>query len=264
MTAFFNNLATMLKVAVIGSGNVAHHLVSVFEKSGQVDLVQAYARNKANLSNLLPAEKITDSLESLKPADVYIISVTDDAIAEVASQLPFEGRLVVHTSGSVAMQQPDSKNHRGVFYLLQTFSKNKEVDFSNIPICIESERPEDYGLLAALARTLSGNVYKINSQQRQSLHVAAVFVSNFSNRMYAIGNAICDAHAIPFDILKPLIQETAHKILTLPPVQAQTGPAVRNDTKTIERHLDFLQDDDQKKIYTLLTQSIQKAHVNKL
>jgi predicted short-subunit dehydrogenase-like oxidoreductase (DUF2520 family) len=254
----------MLKVVVIGSGNVAQHLVSVFKETPQVQLVQAYARHAGSLDHLLPREQITDSFSGLKEADIYIIAVTDDAIAEVAALLPFSGKLVVHTSGSMGMEQLDSRNRRGVFYPLQTFSKNKPVDFRTIPLCLESEFEGDYAILEELAKAVSGSVYRINSQQRQALHVAAVFVSNFTNHLYAVGNAICTENSIPFGILRPLIQETAQKIQQLPPLQAQTGPAVRNDKKTIQKHLAFLNDANRKAIYTLLTQSIQKAHVEKL
>ena len=247
----------MLKVVVIGSGNVAQHLISVFENSTKTDLVQAYARNASNISHLLPMDKITDSVNNLEVADVYIIAVSDDAIAEMVAELPFTNRLVAHTSGSVALEKPDSKNRRGVFYPLQTFSKNKSVDFSAIPLCLESEFESDYQLLEELANNISNSVYRIDSLQRRALHVSAVFVSNFTNHLYAIGNDICTAHEIPFEILKPLIEETADKIKSLPPAQAQTGPAIRNDRSTIESHLTMLPDENQKEIYTLLTRSIQ-------
>ncbi|MGQ2984906.1 Rossmann-like and DUF2520 domain-containing protein [Flavobacterium sp.] len=246
----------MLKVVIIGSGNVAQHLAKAIDTTGQAMLVQLYARDPEKLTDL-PGEKITSSLEKLANADVYIISVTDDAIAEVSSQLPFEGKLVVHTSGSVALDQLDGKNRRGVFYPLQTFSKNKAIDFSKVPLCLESEFENDYALLRTLADALSKTVYSIDSKQRQALHVAAVFVSNFSNHMYALGNAICQENNIPFNILNPLITETADKVSTLSPIQAQTGPAIRHDQKTIERHLDLLKDDNQRNIYKILTQSIQ-------
>ena len=261
---YFYNLATMLQVVIIGSGNVAQHLIKAFAAIVQVQLVQAFARHPENLSHLLPKEKITNSFNDLSEADVYIIAVSDDAITEVSSQLPLEGKLVVHTSGSASLDQLDSKNRRGVFYPLQTFTKNKSVDFSTVPICLESEHKDDYRILETLGYALANSVYRIDSAQRKSLHVAAVFVSNFTNHLYDIGSRICKENHISFDILKPLIRETASKINTLTPLQAQTGPALRNDKKTLQRHLDFLKDSNQKEIYTLLTQSIQKAHEQKL
>lgn len=250
----------MLKVVIIGSGNVAQHLIKAFQKSGKVRLVQAYARNTEKLLHLLDNNNITNDFNRLAEADIYILSISDDAIAEVSSQLPFSNRLVVHTSGSTAMELIDDKNRRGVFYPLQTFSKTKQVDFNAIPICLESEQEFDYTILEELAKSISSEIYSISSEQRQALHVAAVFVNNFTNHLYKIGSDVCNENSIPFDILKPLIQETANKINTLTPAQAQTGPARRNDMTTIQRHLDFISDDNQKKIYTLLTQSIQNTH----
>ncbi len=254
----------MIKVVVIGSGNVAQHLIRAFNNSANAEVVQAFARKPSALFHLLDKEKITDDYSQILPADIYIISVSDNAIAEVSASLPFSGRFVVHTSGSTGMEHLNSKNRRGVFYSLQTFSKDKAVDLSTIPICLESEGESDYNLLQELAEGISGSVHNISSVQRQALHVAAVFVSNFTNYMYTLGSTICADNAISFDILKPLILETADKIRYLEPVAAQTGPAVRNDSKTIERHLDFLSDKNQQEIYKLLTQSIQNSNVKKL
>jgi len=147
---------------------------------------------------------------------------------------------------------------------LQTFTKGKEVDFKNIPICIESQFNDDYNVLKKLADSISDKVFTINSEQRRSLHVSAVFVNNFVNHLYSIGNTICDEHQIPFEILQPLIKETADKIMSLSPHEAQTGPAKRNDQTTIQSHLDFLSDGNHKNIYKLLTQSIQEDHGKKL
>lgn len=251
----------MLKVVIIGSGNVAQHLIKAFLNSEKIELVQAYARSHQALTHILSPDKITNALNTITEADIYIIAVSDDAIAEISSQLPFTDRFVVHTSGSVSLQQLDIKNRRGVFYPLQTFSKNKEVDFHKIPLCLESEQDNDYKILEETAKAISLLLYTIDSKQRQALHVAAVFVNNFTNHMYTIGDQICNKNGIPFDILKPLIQETADKIELLPPIEAQTGPAKRKDQQTIERHLNFLTNDTQKAIYTLLTQSIQKTNV---
>ena len=164
--------------------------------------------------------------------------------------------MVVHTSGSVSISAIDNKNRQGVFYPLQTFSKSKEVDFKSIPICIETKNKKDFQILEKVAKSISNIVYKINSEQRKALHIAAVFVCNFVNHLYQIGNDICIENDLPFDILKPLIQETANKIFTLSPNQAQTGPAKRKDTQTINTHMSFLSDENQKEIYKMLTKSI--------
>jgi predicted short-subunit dehydrogenase-like oxidoreductase (DUF2520 family) len=251
----------MTKVIIIGSGNVAQHLIVAFQNSQnmgtEIDLIQVFSRQKESISNLLDLDKITDDLATLEEADLYIIAVSDDAIADVSSQLPFKNRLVVHTSGSISLDALDNDNRKGVFYPLQTFTKNKDVDFKTIPICLESENATDFQLLEKVAKMISDKVFAINSEQRKALHVAAVFVNNFTNHLYQIGSEICQENQVPFEILKPLIAETAQKIMVLSPEEAQTGPAKRNDSSTIEAHEAFLSDENHLKIYKTLTQSIQ-------
>ena len=147
--------------------------------------------------------------------------------------------------------------------MLQSFSKEKSVEFSTIPICIETEKDEDLLLLEKLANSLSNNLFFIDSNQRQKLHLAAVFVNNFVNHLYHLGNDICEENNIPFEILQPLIAETAKKITNLSPFEVQTGPAKRRDTKTIEKHKAMLTE-SQEEIYTLLTNSIYKTYGEKL
>ena len=247
----------MIKIVIIGSGNVANHLIEAFAKSTTVEIIQVFARQKKSVIAQFDSNKIIDNLNNLKEADLYIIAVTDDAIAKVSTQIPFKNRLVVHTSGSVSMNSLDGKNRKGIFYPLQTFSKNKAVYFSQIPICIESENETDLELLKNVAQSISANVHKINSQQRKALHVSAVFVNNFVNHFYQIGNEICVKNNVSFDILKPLILETANKVMSLSPKEAQTGPAKRNDSQTIKAHLDFISNENHTTIYKILTQSIQ-------
>lgn len=254
----------MIKVTVIGSGNVAQHLITAFLNSSDIEVLQVFSREKEKVAHLVEYSKITNDYDSLLESDIYIIAVSDSAIAEVSSKLPFKDRFVVHTSGSIPLKDLDARNKRGVFYPLQTFTKNKVVDFSNIPTCLESEMDEKYTLLENLAEAIKSRHYLISSEQRKSLHVAAVFVNNFTNHLYQIGKDICDEHLLPFEILKPLIAETADKVQSLTPLDAQTGPAKRHDQNTIDRHLALLTDDTQKEIYKILTQSIQHSHVKKL
>lgn len=245
----------MTNVVIIGSGNVATHLIKAFNSNNKTNVIQLFNRKGISLEGI-PA---TDNYNNLLPADLYLIAVSDDAIGEVSRNLPFKGRLVAHTSGSVALDELSPENRSGVFYPLQTFSENREVDFSEIPLCIEAEKEEDAVLLTNMANNISRQVYPVNSEQRRSLHLAAVFVNNFVNHLYAIGNTICREHELPFDLLKPLIAETARKIKTMSPEDAQTGPAKRNDQTTIQKHLARLNEDSlQKEIYKLLTKSIRE------
>ena len=253
----------MIKIAIIGSGNVAQHLIDAFAKNKAIDIIQVFSRSKKQIIHNIDSSKITNDWNALAEADLYIIAVSDDAISNVSSQLPFKDRLVVHTSGSAPLTSLDNKNRKGVFYPLQTFTKGKPIDFKTVPLCLEVQHEEDYDLLKKTALSISNSVYAIDSQQRKALHVAAVFVNNFTNYLYQLGNEICLENHVSFDILKPLILETAEKLLTLSPKDAQTGPAKRNDISTIEAHESFLSNENQSTIYKILTQSIQN-HGKKL
>ena len=231
----------MISVLLVGKGNVATHLYEAFLKVNDVKVTQINSRDL----NVFPQ------------ADVAIIAVSDDAIAAVSSKITTN--FVVHTSGSVAINNLKNSSRKGVFYMLQTFSKDKKVDFHEVPFCLEAENETDYKLLETLAKLIGKKIYSINSEQRKTLHVAAVFVNNFTNHMYKIGNDICKENNVPFEILQPLIKETASKIEYLSPEKAQTGPAIRNDKKTIKNHLDLL-DKKQQKIYKIITKSIKNGN----
>jgi predicted short-subunit dehydrogenase-like oxidoreductase (DUF2520 family) len=155
----------------------------------------------------------------------------------------------------------NNKNKRGVFYPLQTFSKSATLDFRNVPICIESTDKNDRKTLKKVAEALNSPCYLINSEQRQALHLTAVFVNNFTNQLYRIAHELTDEKNLEFDILKPLILETAKKVHYLSPYMAQTGPAKRHDKKTIKTHLKLLETHpNYKELYEKLTKSIQKTH----
>lgn len=254
----------MKKITITGSGNVAQHLIKEVLRHPQLQLLQVWARHPEALEKLqLPSNIICTNIQLLQPTDICILAVSDNGIAEVSDQLPFNGQLVVHTSGTLPFSVLNSRHKRGVFYPLQTFTKEKDIDFKSIPFCLETEYEEDFEVLEEVAQLFSEAVYKISGEQRKNLHVAAVFVNNFVNHLYTIGSQICSDSHIPFAILKPLIKETTAKLEHLTPFDAQTGPAVRHDTKTIEKHLDFITDSLTKTIYQNLTQSIQNYHVKK-
>ena len=151
-----------------------------------------------------------------------------------------------------------------MFYPLQTFSKDRELTFKSIPICLEAQHKEDLDLLKDVGAALSDHVEVIDSQKRAKLHLAAVFVNNFVNHLYAIGHKLLDEESLSFDLLKPLIQETANKINTITPSKAQTGPAIRNDLKTIEKHLHLLKNNSDKEIYRMLSNIISKSYGKEL
>ena len=253
----------MISVVILGAGNVATHLFKAFDKAKDAAVVQWYNRNLDIIKPYKNLVDVTDDLSALKDADVYILAVSDDVISELASKLPFENKLVVHTSGTVSVYNLDKKHKRGVFYPLQSLSKNAEMDFSNVPICIETIDKKSYPILKKLAISLGSPTKRINSDQRRVLHLAAVFVNNFTNQLYRIGHEITESEGAEFDLLKPLILETAKKIQVMSPYKAQTGPAIRNDKKTIKKHIKSLDNKEHQDIYKLLTNSIQQTHGRK-
>ncbi|PHQ61902.1 MAG: hypothetical protein COC08_03060 [Maribacter sp.] len=242
----------MIKVTLVGRGNVSSHLAHAFRLAENVELVAVLDSRK----ELHP--------KSLSTSDVCIIVVSDDAIKTVGKYFAKSQCLVVHTSGSIALTALPKGIRRGVFYPLQTFTKNQDVDFKGIPLCIEAENKKDLGIMSTLASTISNKVIEINSEQRKSLHIAAIFVNNFTNHLYYIGQQLCEENKIPFELLSPLIQETVKKIGALSPYEAQTGPARRKDAGIFESHMSHLKKEDYKKIYAVLTESIQNTYGKKL
>ena len=251
----------MISVSILGAGNVGTHLMRAVQSAKNLNLVQWYSRNPKAVKFPIKDIEFCHDLERLKMADVYIIAVSDKAISDLSKQLPFENRLVVHTSGSVAMKHLDIKNRRGVFYPLQTFSLTSEVAFSEVPFCIETMQKEDSKFLKTLANEMGSPSYMINTEQRQALHLSAVFVNNFTNQMYRIAHELSDFKSINFEVLNPLILETAKKVQHISPYSAQTGPAKRNDQVTIKQHLRTLESHPEyQSIYELLTNSIKHTH----
>ncbi|MDG1778999.1 MAG: DUF2520 domain-containing protein [Flavobacteriaceae bacterium] len=251
----------MISVVVLGAGHVGTHLCKAISTSEQLKLVQWYNRSIIDHSLSIQDVNQVHNLNDLVDADVYIIAVSDGHVEKLSNQLPFKNRLVVHTSGSVPMRHLNNKNRRGVFYPLQTFSKTATLDFKDVPICVESTNKDDRYLLKTLAEHLGSPVYAINSEQRQALHLSAVFVNNFTNQLYRIAHELSDEKNLDFEILKPLISETAKKINHISPYMAQTGPAKRRDQKTIRTHLKLLENHpNYKKLYEQITTLIQKTH----
>jgi len=245
-----------IHINIIGAGNMAYQLTQAFHNHPEVQLQQLYNRSK--LSPEFDAFEIekTHHLSTLRPADVCIIAVKDEAIAGISKKLPFENQLVVHTSGNTSIEAIDSKNRRGVFYPLQTMNKQTIVDFTKVPFCLEAENTNDFCLLQRLASLLSTKIYTLNSYQRRVLHLAAVFMNNFSNHLVYISQQICKENEVPFEILQPLLAETFIKLQNTSAYDAQTGPARRNDFLTITNHLAMLDNNNYKEIYNIITKSI--------
>ena len=250
-----------MKVVLIGAGNLATNLGKALFRAGH-EIVQVYSRTEESartLADVLKCVYTTDMKEVVRSADVFIISVKDAVLPSVASALQTgrEGQLFVHTAGSMSMEILPFERC-GVFYPMQTFSKNKEVDFSVIPCFIEAKEKADLKLLKTLALTISDTVYELDSDNRKYLHLAAVFCCNFANHCFGLGAHLLQEHGnIPFSVMLPLIDETAAKLYLMSPREAQTGPAVRWDTNVMEKHLQLLAETpDLQKIYQQFSKSI--------
>ena len=253
-----------MEVVLIGSGSVATHLGLALQSKG-ITISQVYSRSRSNaerLSKKLNTSFITDISDLYMIADIYFYALTDNAFKSILRQIEIPEGIQVHTAGGIAMNEFEGFSSKfGVFYPLQTFSINKPVDFSLIPICIEACNLEVQQYLLDLANLLTTKTCLVNSEQRKKLHLAAVFACNFTNYMYDIASEILESSGFSFDMIQPLIAETAEKIKTLNPYEAQTGPAVRMDEKTIDKHLVLLNKrPDLKKIYKLLTKNIYYRH----
>lgn len=250
-----------MKVVLIGAGNLATNLGKALFRAGH-EIVQVYSRTEASASSLaevLQCAYTADLHQIVKQADIFIISVKDSALSDVASALQEgrEGQLFVHTAGSMPMDILPFER-RGVFYPMQTFSKNKEVDFSVIPCFVEAKKEKDAQCLKTLATTISDTVYELDSENRKYLHLSAVFCCNFANHCFSLGAQLLKEHGdIPFNVMLPLIDETASKLYSMSPREAQTGPALRWDENVIAKQIQLLADHpDMQKIYELMSKSI--------
>lgn len=254
-----------LHIVLVGAGNVATHLAQALAREHRV--VQIYSRTAAAAETLAQAIgcSATHQLETLvEDADVYVVSVKDDALPSILPRLKEVNprALFVHTAGSIPMEiWKPYVQHYGVLYPMQTFSKTKPIDMTQVPFFIEATAPEDRERLYGIARSMSEKVYDATSEQRKMLHIAAVFCCNFTNHLYAMAADLLEKHGLPFEAMYPLIDETTAKIKQLTPYEGQTGPAVRNDISVMQLHTDLLSAyPELQTIYKQLSESIVLHH----
>lgn len=270
---------TMIRICIIGTGNLGAHLCRIFDSSADVSGTSAFAKastskNDSQLQLVGYLNKSGASLpkinasqyfeyEKLPDCDLILIAVPDDRISQVEAQIPKTNAVVAHTSGTVAMQV--LKNHKrcGVFYLPQSFSSSKTPDFSQIPVCLEASDTSSMQLLEQVGRVLSNKIVPMDSKQRKHLHLAAVYMNNFVNHCYFKSHEILHQAGIETGALDHLMKETLKKALDLSPAAAQTGPAQRNDLKTIAAHLELLPENE-RPLYKALTRSIQNKTTDEL
>lgn len=259
-----------MNIAIVGAGNVAWHLAQALQTAGH-NLVAVYSRlvaHSSELARLLPNAVATQTLDfSNLTTDVILIAVPDAALLEVAAGLKVRpGTIVAHTSGSqpISVLKSIAGADSGVFYPLQTFSKQTPVDLKQVPILVEGDTEATANVLELLAQSITNQVERVNSEKRKQLHLAAVFACNFTNHLLGISHELLQKADLPVHLLQPLIQETINKATTFAPYSVQTGPAIRHDQNVIEEHLRLLQPYPLfQAIYQQLTQSIQAKPVEK-
>lgn len=250
------------KIVLIGAGNIAHFLAPQIHGK-KYHIIQIYSRSTSSAQIL--ADKLntafTNQFSQINAdADIYLIAVPDNAIEEVCANIKFNNAIIAHTSGSthIDILQKYSNNY-GVLYPFQTFSKNAPTQNKKFPVFIESNNDNTFNQLQEIAKLLSENIFPLSSNQRMMLHIAAVFACNFTNAMYAIAADICKNNHIDFDWLKPLITETANKMNHATPSQVQTGPAIRKDKITLEKHLAILRTNPELcNIYNIISEYIMR------
>lgn len=251
-----------LSVSFIGAGKVATTLGELFIKKG-IQIDEIYSTTFSSTKKLAKKLKATavSSIKDLKgKSDLYIIATNDDSIAEIATKLNLKDKIIVHTSGTTDLKSlKSSSKNIGVFYPLQTFtSKNKANDF---PVLIEANNEKTFKYLKRLAILISQDVRKVNSKERLKIHLAAVLVSNFTNHLFTMADSFLKKEKLDFAILLPLIHQVSDNLNSSTPDKNQTGPAIRRDKKTIDKHLKLIQKEkDLKLIYQMMTSSIQKKH----
>ncbi len=253
----------MRSVVIIGAGNVAFHLTRALIQN-TVNVRQIFNRTLSKAQELGEANNInyTDKISELEKAELYIIAASDSAVEELSHYIPYDDTLVVHTSGSLGTDVLKGDYRKGVFYPFQTFTKRKNLRYEDVPFFVEADLKEDEDALYKLADKISNEVHCVNSEKRRMIHMSGVWASNFVNHLYYIAQCICQEAGIPFDVLRPLIEETALKVQDLEPFDAQTGPAKRADDLIIQKHLELLKDSRQQQLYQLLSDSIKRTYSN--
>jgi len=253
-----------LNICFIGAGNLATHLSKNLKKSG-FNILQVYSKTEKSAKELagILNSGYTVSPEGItSDADIYFVALKDSAFDEVLPRVNLKNKILVHCSGSLPISVLEKYSNKiGVFYPLQTFSKQCEVDFLTIPVFVESGSKEVENFLVEIAKKVSGSVLVLNSEKRKYLHIAAVFACNFVNHFYMVAAEILKKEEIPFDVLKPLILETALKVQKMEPEKAQTGPAVRFDENIISAHVNEIKDfNNYAELYNSISKSIFEHH----
>lgn len=248
------------KTIIIGAGKLAWHLGPALKKAGY-RIVQIYSRTLSSAAAFglhMDVPWITDINLLQEDAELVFFCISDRALEDLLPQIVLKDAFMIHTAGSVPADVFENRTSDfGVLYPLMTFTKTRPIDFRTVPVCIEANNKENENRLKNLAEKISNNVSVVNFENRKIMHMAAIFACNFTNHMYRAAYDILSQHEFDFNMLKPLIIETAKKVLEMSPHEAQTGPASRHDKNILSTHQLMLQDQPEwQKIYTFVSDSI--------
>lgn len=250
-------------IVIIGAGNVATQIAKELHQKGH-NILQVYSRTIESASLLAQQVNANYTIELDKliaDADFYIFSVKDSVLEDVIASISNNRGIWIHTSGSMPMTifKEKTSNH-GVLYPLQTFNKEKDINWQEIPLFLEASDDDTYNAIWQLASALSDKIFPLSSDKRQYIHLSGVFACNFVNHMYDLANQFVTKTGLPYEVLLPLIDETSRKVHLLNPHDAQTGPAIRYDENVINKHLKLIEEQTTKEIYRLLSESIHQKH----
>ena len=248
-----------MNIVIIGAGNIAHCFGHLLKLHGH-QILQVISRNRDHaqeLGELLHASATDDLLDINMEADIYLLAVSDAAIPELNDQLRLGKRIVLHTAGALPLDAIKRiSTHTGVLYPLQSIRKEVK-NYPLIPLMLEAGNDEVMRRLQSLAQSISSRIEVVNSAQRLQLHLAAVLCNNFTNHLIVRAKQYCEQHSLDFSLLQPIIRETFERLEKYPPETVQTGPAIRNDEETMNKHRALLQDQQYLQlIYNVMSDSI--------
>ena len=260
-------MTSKYKIVLIGSGNVAFHIAEML-KSIDINIYQVYNINNESGKKLAKKynSKFTNNIIEIEPnADLYIIAIKDNFISELIDKLNINKGIIVHTSGTTDISVFANKfDNFGILYPLQTFTKNIKLNYKEIPFLIEANNDKTLSFINNIARSISESVIEANSEQRKTIHIAAVFACNFTNYLYSIADDLLEKQNLNFELLKPLIKETTRKAIESKPKKNQTGPAKRKDIVVINRHLETLKGNNEiQKLYGMISDMIINSNSDK-
>ena len=248
----------MITISLIASGKLSYNLSKVFSNNENFRIIEIYSRQKKNTNLFNEKIKFTDKIENLKKADFYFILCNDDSIKEISKKINVNGGMVLHSSGTININILSNHKNYGVFYPLQTFNFHNKLNFTDVPVLIEANTKKNLDKLKKLCELLNTTFKVIDSKDRLYYHLAATFANNFTNHLLSVTDEIINKFNLNKDFFIPISNQTIQKFKENKSKESQTGPAIRNDVKTIKKHERILENSNYLNLYKIITESIKK------